>query len=359
MAAGEGEVMSRRNGTHTARNRRQTGPKTAAGKARSSRNALRHGLRSPLPVLPGEQADDWELHRKAVVASLAPAGALEAELAQRVALLLWRLRRVSAFETGVIAAQVQGALAGPPDTPPDGSPLQKARKQLEEQRRKVAACERGLDLLRRLDDLPPDAPVAGGNAYGALFYVREVLTPYFDAVSARRPGWHLTPNPYVFELPDDCFAELGVPSDFLADPWAWDGWTAAAVRDGIDLLAFEADAHPPDGYTPAASALVHLKDWRRQTRAETARREAEVARLQERAAARQDAKVHQALLPRQPALDIVLRYEAHLHRQLLQSLHTLERLQAARVGQPVPLPAALDVTVSTGAAAAAGSNGQG
>jgi hypothetical protein len=37
----------------------------------------------------------------------------------------------------------------------------------------------------------------------------------------------------------------------------------------------------------------------------------------------------------------------------LQSLHTLERLQAARAGQPVPPPAALDVTVSTGAGASA------
>jgi hypothetical protein len=352
--------MSERNGTSAARSGRQTGPKTAAGKARSSKNALRHGLRSPLPVLPGEQADDWELHRQGIVASLAPAGALEAELAQRVALLLWRQRRVIAFETGVVAAQVQGALAGPPDTPPDGSPLQKARKQLENQRRKVAECERGLDLLRRLDDLPPDAPVAGGDAYGALFYVHEVLAPCREEVFARRRGWHPTPDPHRFDLSDAYFGDLGVPPDWLADPWAWDGWTAAVVRLGIDLLVFEADAHAPDGYTPAASALVYMEDWRAQTRAELRQLEGEVHRLEQRLAARRDGKRQQALLPKQPALDSILRYEAHLNRQLLQSLHTLERLQAARAGQPVPLPAALDVTVSTGAAAAAaGSNGQG
>jgi hypothetical protein len=351
--------MSERNGTHTARNRGQTGPKTAAGKARSSRNALCHGLRSPLPLLPGEQADDWAAHQEGIVTSLAPAAGLEAELAGRVGLCLWRLRRVTAFETGVITAQVNEALAGPTEAPADRSPLGKAREQLEERRAALAACERGLDLLRQLDGLAADAPVAGGDAYGALLYVHEVLAPYREEVFARRRGWHPTPDPHRFDLPDDDFRDLGVPSDWLADPWGWGGWTAAAVRRGIDLLLWEANAHAPDGYTPAAGALAYLKDWRRQARAETARREAEVARLEQRAAARQDAKQHQALLPEQPALDIVLRYEAHLNRQLLQSLHTLERLQAARAGQPVPPPAALDVTVSTGAAAAAGSNGRG
>ena len=51
------------------------------------------------------------------------------------------------------------------------------------------------------------------------------------------------------------------------------------------------------------------------------------------------------MLPDDTTLNKVTRYEAHLSRQMLQALHTLERLQAARAGQPVPPPAALDVTV--------------
>src|SRR5262245_23337762 len=80
-----------------------TGPKTPAGKSRSSQNALRHGLRSDLPVLPGERAEDWEAHRQGILASLVPAGALEEALAGRVALCLWRLRRVAQYETAVTA----------------------------------------------------------------------------------------------------------------------------------------------------------------------------------------------------------------------------------------------------------------
>jgi hypothetical protein len=78
---------------------RSTGPKTAQGKARVARNAIRHGLRSDLPLLPGEQLENWEALRVGVFGSLAPVGILEEALAELVALCLWRQRRVIAYET--------------------------------------------------------------------------------------------------------------------------------------------------------------------------------------------------------------------------------------------------------------------
>jgi len=42
------------------------------------------------------------------------------------------------------------------------------------------------------------------------------------------------------------------------------------------------------------------------------------------------------------------RYETAIERSLFHALHELERRQAARAGKPVPLPAALDVTVDAG-----------
>ena len=45
-------------------------------------------------------------------------------------------------------------------------------------------------------------------------------------------------------------------------------------------------------------------------------------------------------LPDAVTLDKVSRYEAHLNRQLLGALNTLERWQAARAGKDVPPPAA-------------------
>src|SRR5262245_41405956 len=83
---------------------KSSGPRTPTGKARSAKNAVRHGLRSELPVLPGEKARDWEAHRAGILQSLAPVGALEEALAERVCLCLWRQRRVILYEVGVTAA---------------------------------------------------------------------------------------------------------------------------------------------------------------------------------------------------------------------------------------------------------------
>ena len=67
-------------------------------------NATRHGIRSPAPVVPGlEKAEDWEEHRDGVLESLSPEGQSELVLAERVALLSWRLHRVTCFETESIA----------------------------------------------------------------------------------------------------------------------------------------------------------------------------------------------------------------------------------------------------------------
>lgn len=43
------------------------------------------------------------------------------------------------------------------------------------------------------------------------------------------------------------------------------------------------------------------------------------------------------LLPHPLEIDKIIRYEAHLSRQLFQALHELEALRAERRGQPIPL----------------------
>ena len=86
-----------------------TGPRTEAGKAASSANALSHGLTAASTVvLPEEDADAFERLRQGVIADLDPAGALQEALAQRVAVLLWRLDRAARLEAELF---VHGQLA--------------------------------------------------------------------------------------------------------------------------------------------------------------------------------------------------------------------------------------------------------
>ena len=54
-----------------------------------------------------------------------------------------------------------------------------------------------------------------------------------------------------------------------------------------------------------------------------------------------DQERHLVLAPH--ALDKIMRYESHLHRQCLQTLHELEAMQARRLGQQTPL-ARLDIS---------------
>ena len=79
------------------------GPKTEEGKSTVRLNAIQHGGLSTVPVIPGaERQQDWEAHRAGVLSSLTPEGHLETALADRVALLLWRLARIVRYECGIV-----------------------------------------------------------------------------------------------------------------------------------------------------------------------------------------------------------------------------------------------------------------
>ena len=85
-----------------AKPKRGGGPRSAAGRAAVSTNALTHGLTSAKPCVWGEKVEEWDAFEDAVVSDLAPVGAVETELARRAALLMWRLRRAARVETAQI-----------------------------------------------------------------------------------------------------------------------------------------------------------------------------------------------------------------------------------------------------------------
>ena len=69
-----------------------SGPRTCAGKARSSRNAMRHGIFCKGILLPIENQKEFAAHKIGLLKSLNPRNELELQLVEQVISLLWRLR---------------------------------------------------------------------------------------------------------------------------------------------------------------------------------------------------------------------------------------------------------------------------
>jgi hypothetical protein len=79
-----------------------TGPKTEAGKQRSSLNALRHGLTGQTIVLPSDDLEAYQQHIQCFETEYHPKGATEAQLVQSLADSAWRQNRVCALENNLL-----------------------------------------------------------------------------------------------------------------------------------------------------------------------------------------------------------------------------------------------------------------
>ncbi len=82
------------------------GPKTEAGRARSSQNALKHGLTALKFVLPTEDRDDFYHLRDAYLARFQPADQVELRLVEMLVLCDYRLRRLITIETNLLSNEM-------------------------------------------------------------------------------------------------------------------------------------------------------------------------------------------------------------------------------------------------------------
>jgi len=82
---------------------RSTGPRTGAGKQRSSLNALRHGLTAASPVLPSEDRAAYQLHCRQFFDEYQPATPTESHLAQQLADTAWRINRIPLLEADLLS----------------------------------------------------------------------------------------------------------------------------------------------------------------------------------------------------------------------------------------------------------------
>jgi hypothetical protein len=290
-------------------NMAQGGPATQEGKEVVRWNATRHGIRSPAPVVPGvEKKDDWEEHREGVLENLQPEGHLEFVLAERVALLSWRLNRVTRFETESIALyqeQIEEDLARERHF---GSHVLGADHP-EEARWKLKDAQRTHRTLKKLPGLPGDKHLSGGDAAGVLWGISAYIEDE-DLEKVQPPS--------------------GVPewAGVEGDTAEWDGWTVEMVMEYVVSMA-SAASESPEELLEAATEKARLDVISAKSAAE--RVEKDLERMS-----------RERLLPRVETLEKVARYEAHLSRLFHKALHELEALQIRRAGGAAPL-ARLDV----------------
>jgi hypothetical protein len=286
------------------------GPITQEGKEVARWNAIRHGIRSPTPVVPGaEKQEDWDEHREGVLESLSPEGHLEEVLAERVALLSWRLHRVTRYETEAIALyqeRVEEDLAkerrfgSGPDHP-------------EAVRSNAKSAEQDYKLLKRFAKMEPDKRLSSFDAdtiiWGAMGCADKVAEGEVDPEE-------LLESVSVSGLPD-------------SDSWeGYEGWTAGTVRTVIEAIAQATDEEPEE-LLEAATRDAQFKTQR--TKLETEKVERDLRNM-----------ARERLLPDDETLNKVARYEAHLSRLFHKALHELEALQIRRSGGAAPL-ARLDI----------------
>ena len=91
---------------------RSKGPKTPEGKARSSLNALRHGMLATVVVLPGESEEVFLQLFSGYVECLAPRNSVEYTLVEKMAAACWRERRGMAIEKTLLGEALNRQPAG-------------------------------------------------------------------------------------------------------------------------------------------------------------------------------------------------------------------------------------------------------
>ena len=82
------------------------GPVTPEGRARSSQNAIRHGLSAKSVVLSTESAEEFQLLLDSYLDQFRPRTPVETELVELMTAARWRLRRICGIETHLLGNEL-------------------------------------------------------------------------------------------------------------------------------------------------------------------------------------------------------------------------------------------------------------
>jgi hypothetical protein len=189
--------------------RKSTGPRTAAGRAASSRNALRHGLTAYQIVIPDASAVEFTAFYRERYEALAPVDPVGEGLVERIITCEWRLRRTYRVE-----ARLMSKIEAPYS-------LSLILNQLGALSRYEAALDRALQRARH-DFERHQARIRGEDVAAPIAIT---VSGTLDVDDQPRPSQDRPPQPVEGRKPPSLMPETGVtPGSNLVDgPLVSDG----------------------------------------------------------------------------------------------------------------------------------------
>jgi hypothetical protein len=281
-----------------------TGPRTRRGKQRSRYNAVKHGIFSEVVLKERESTAQYQSLLNSLMEYFQPEGALEALLVEKIAMLLWRHRRLVQAECAEIAKVTEFMEE---DEKRQGQSVVGSAENFAEFGGGMVASgsnphflDRGLDLLAELR--------AGIEALG------------FDMEADGKKLCKLYGSPRLGEFPKGLFRD----------------YTVLALRAGAGPGGGEGKPRfNPDDMKQRVLARID----------EEMERVLELKKRAEKTEARRMGYTRKtSLVPSAGVLDRLLRYEASLDRAFDRTLSQLERLQRMRLGHAVPPPVKVELS---------------
>lgn len=191
---------------------KSTGPKSLEGKHKVSVNRITHGILSDKLLLADENPQDYQSLLDDLQAQLSPVGALELSVVEKIAVILWRQRRLVSAETATIelgvnpnriANEVTSALGlsgfGIDKIEPDDL-LPPSKEQSDQ----IDWCKAVIDQYSEADSLTMD----NLNEAAPLIYAHLAQDAEADEETILEYLAHTSLDEYAQELIEWCYSEV-------------------------------------------------------------------------------------------------------------------------------------------------------
>ena len=338
---------------------RASGPRTAQGKEKSKHNSLKHGIFSDVVVLKTESRDEYQSLLKGLQEALRPEGQLECTLVEKLSSILWRHRRMMVAEGAEIQKSIEFLKWD----------LQNRQREEAEALGKGGSAEPTPGLIRGIEN----PQILDTCIYELAFLRRAIEREGFDkdrdtAILERIYGSDQLRHPSVLSLKYSgslWAAHLSQMQPQREGPQMAEedkkeflkeiDREIRQLRSDLPQWEPEDDRYPSNDYDDRYPTMdeserypVIEKDnmeFLDEIDKELHRLESYRSNLRSIEADRMNLERLRRSIPDSPHLDRLLRYEASLERAFDRTLNQLERLQRARLGQLLPPPLKVDVSV--------------